>query len=230
MEKGIEITKECVIIFILGQKKLHTIYKNYFYSMSEDPKEFNPSESLAKNVVQSVMFGEVPNLSKEANKIDYNARSSLHLRKTNTFYQAMFSAIPYETIAQIQSRQIKAVKTQKLSWGTEAVEDIIAQKIAEIGFYLLHMWRNLDNELMTICAIPNWEYIDRALDKLYKLGGFYAAEKHEHALGRPLEDQSDEELLKLVSQHVDIAKLQSPTIIEQNNPTNEKQHKEAKNT
>lgn len=155
--------------------------------------------AVANNVVKQLHQSNIVDMQKAVESGGYK---TLQVTKTPNFQRILFSVMPYELIAEVQRRQMSAYYLKRICWGTEAKPQRILATIKENPeWVLLRMWEE-NKRLYTLLKLPNWDAIDKALDKLYKLGGFYAAEKVEHTVQRPLEDMSEEEIDKMISQHV----------------------------
>ena len=121
--------------------------------------------------------------------------------------------IPPSEIVKKQKACLNAVIFKEFNFGLDFDEDAIIALCKEHNYELFYLNFVEDKGYRAIIKIPNYEYIDRALDKLYKLLGEYAPEKHQ--IQRPLADMSEDELDEIInkSQMAKLAERQA-TIIE----------------
>lgn len=169
--------------------------------------------SVAATVVKQVSEAKVPSLKEAAKVAGY---SSVHVGKvagTNRFQRVLWDVAPYELLAGIQKRQAHARYVKKISWGKGADPKTVAKTCLEHeDWRLLRLWTEGKDikTVYTLLEFPDYDTIDRALDKFYKLGGFYQAEKVEHTIARPLEEMSEAELDKMIAPHVESSPVKSP--------------------
>lgn len=150
--------------------------------------------AVARQYAEQIKHGLVPDIGVAAHAIGYASGSASMVIKTNSFQKELFYVLPYHLLARLQHKQANAWRLQTVKVSLEC--DI--KKLCEDNEFVLLDVRKSKNCQNVLIKIPDWETIDKALDKIYKLSGLYQAEKHE--LTRPLEEMSDEELLKLVNQ------------------------------
>lgn len=156
---------------------------------------------VAKNIIKQVEQGKIPSMEQAAVDADYAVGSTNRISKANTFQRALWDASSYSLIAATQRKQLKASYIKRISWGKDAPIPKVAKFCMEHELWrLLRIWKE-DKEVYTLLEIPNHEQIDKALDKFYKIGGFYAAEKVEHQVTRPLEEMNEQEIDKIIAQH-----------------------------
>lgn len=163
----------------------------------------NPGHvAAAENIIQQLKQGKIPSLPAAVEAAGYKRRNASIILKPHAFQKILWQVTPYELVARAQKRQIEAAYIKRVPWGYGADEKKIARIIIEHeDWKLLRMWKSKNGILNTIIEFPDYDTIDRALDKLYKLGGFYAAEKVEHQVTRPLEEMSEQEIDKMIAQH-----------------------------
>ena len=112
--------------------------------------------------------------------------------RAKSLRQHLMQLIPPELIVQRQKAGLNAVTFREFSFGKDYDKEQI-EKLCEDNGYTIFILRYSEKYgYRAVLQIPNYEYIDRALDRLYKLLGEYAPEKHQQV--RPLIDMSDEEL------------------------------------
>lgn len=163
----------------------------------------NPGHvAVAENLIKQVEEGKTPSLAKAAKDAGYNYQAATNtLKATMTFQKALWEAMPFSMLAKIQQKQLGAVRREMITWPIEFDEDKIKAICMLYEWQLVFTYEE-DKRLKSMILTPHYEQIDKALDKVYKLAGFYAAEKVEHQVTRPLEEMTDEELDKMIAQHV----------------------------
>lgn len=171
--------------------------------MSDGPNVVTAAESI----VQQLEDGKVPSMREAKSIAGYKS----HAKASKTFQRVLFEIAPMERLASIQRRQAYAREVKRISWGRGADPKVVARICVEHeDWKLLRLWR--DHEIIyTLIEQPNYDVIDKALDKFYKLGGFYAAEKVEHQVSRPLEETTEAELDKMIAQHIQTVPVKQDT-------------------
>ena len=147
---------------------------------------------VGQKVAQQAIKGEMVNVNKAAVEVGYAEKDAYKIARTPSFQRELFFALPYKIIVEMQRRQLFAKLLSFIHFeGCETEEE--AQQIAEQGDWeILKIWTTEKNQIYAWVAKPNYEQRDKALDKIYKLSGFYAAEKLE--VSTPLEELTDQEL------------------------------------
>lgn len=147
---------------------------------------------VGKKVAQQVTNGQFPNVNKAAVEVGYVAKDAYKVARTPSFQRELFFALPYELIVEMQRKQLFAKSLVSICFdGCETEEE--AQEIADkCDLEVLKMWTTDKNQIYAWVAKPNYEQRDKALDKIYRLGGLYAAEKME--ISTPLDELTDKEL------------------------------------
>jgi len=148
--------------------------------------------SAARNIIEQVQSGACPSTKTAAESVGYK-----HIPKSESLQKALFSETPIDWLSKIQKKQLKAAIYKKMKFSAEhSREQLVAllKKHQIVWIDMIqekHFWH-------VLVALPDWDKIDKALDKYYKIAGAYAPEKHQ--LVRPLEEMSDTELWQLVNQ------------------------------
>lgn len=163
----------------------------------------NPGHvAVAENLIQQLERGKTPSLAKAAKDAGYSyGGATSTLKDAMTFQRALWEAMPFSLLAKIQQRQLGAVRRETVTWPIEFTEDKI-KAVCALHEWIVVVTYEEDKRLKSMILTPHYEQIDKALDKVYKLAGFYAAEKVEHQVTRPLEEMTDEELDKMIGQHI----------------------------
>ena len=164
-------------------------------------------KAVARQYAEQIQKGLIPDIGVAAQAIGYKPKSGSHIIKTDSFQKELFYVLPYDVIARIQHKQATAwqLKTLKLS------KDCDVDQLCKDHDFVLVDKRQTQEGFTIVIKIPDWESVDKALDKIYKLNGMYKAEKHE--LVRPLDDLTDKELYELVKQDQDVQSPQPEAII-----------------
>ena len=154
-------------------------------------------ERIAENIALQLQEGKIPTMTEAIKSVGY-AAPPLSLKASNNFKKTILEYLPFDWLAKKQKAQTESwnLKTIHLSEENE-LEDIEAL-CKEHDFILVEANKRKRDDWKVLIKIPDWDHRDKALDKLYKILGVYSAEKHE--LVKPLEDMSDEELLKIVNE------------------------------
>ena len=157
------------------------------------------SSMFARRLVRGALLGALDSNRKEAANVGLVDSGAHHIIQTRTFKKALWKAISPEVVAAVQAGQIKSYHFRRLNWGNEMTDEDVERVCDEYDWPIVAMKHNKKGEIITEMLTPNFEQRDKALDKLYKLMGEYAAEKHE--IVRPLEESTDEELMTIISQN-----------------------------
>lgn len=128
-------------------------------------------------------------------------------KNSKTFQKALAHTLPPEKIARLQECQTKAWKIERIEFNANRSNAEIKEICERLGLELVDVWdkvhtRDPEFVVLRIASVkfPNYDAIDRALDRIYKLIGAYAPEKIEVG-SKEFEDLSDDELdeqIKLV--------------------------------
>lgn len=162
-------------------------------------------EKMADNVVAQIQQGVIPNVHKAMRE---HSVVSLAPKTAANFHRVLFQSLPYEVVVDKQMKVSNAWSLKKMTFDINDDVDAICEK----HDLKLVAKRSKGNTITAWVKIPNWEYIDKSLDKIYKIFGIYAAEKHE--ISQPLEEMTDEELQRIVAGAIKIDKPQEKAIIE----------------
>ena len=154
---------------------------------------------VVENVVEQLKNDEEPSVEKAIIGTDWNTAS--FVKKSKDFQKVLFEVTPYELIAKRQKQQLGSYELKKLIWPRNFTPLKASEVCEKEGFEIVFTGYDRHQSLYSMIKFPDWEHRDRALDKLYKLAGLYAAEKVEHTVSTPLEEMSDEELDKYIAQH-----------------------------
>lgn len=163
---------------------------------------------VAAEIVAQVERGEIPTMTKAAEKVGYAPTQSHRITQAVTFQKALWEACPFPLIADMQRRQLMAVKREQITFPGDWTDGQVETSCSSENWRIL--WKTHDYTGITdkvgvwtvMALIPDHVIVDKALDKLYKLGGMYAAEKVEHQVTRPLEEMTEDELDKMIGQHI----------------------------
>lgn len=113
--------------------------------------------------------------------------------KSAAFQKALFNQIPLDFVAKKQKKQFNAVRVERFFFTPGTSDDQIKKFLDTIDGVFVGRGTDRHGNLLVCVVMPDHDVIDRAIDKVYKLMGAYAPEKHE-LFSRPLEDLPDEEL------------------------------------
>ena len=170
--------------------------------------EQNPRHELvAAEISAQVQRGELPKMNQAVVKAGYDPTHAMRIVKAQTFQRALWEACPYPLIAKKQKQQLMAMKREEILFPAEWTKEEVHALCKSEGWKVLWMvedWNVAEersNGWKATVKTPDYVTMDKALDKLYKLGGFYAAEKVEHQVSRPLEEMPEEEIDKMIAQH-----------------------------
>jgi len=132
--------------------------------------------------------------------------------KRATLRALLLEQVPPEMIAQKQKDCLNAVIFKEFLFGKNYTKEQIRAICKENGYEIFILRKMQRDGYRAVLKIPNYEYIDRSLDKLYKLLGEYAPEKHQ--ITRPLAEMTEEELDEIInkSQMARFADLQAKAI------------------
>jgi len=173
---------------------------------------------VAAEIIAQVDNGEVPAMTRAAEAVGYNAKNSHLIAKAPTFQKALFDRLPYHYIAQKYEVQTKASRVQQRVFLAGHDIDKIIAGCEDSGWEVLSRSLTPKGNHAIVFRIPNYDIMYKTLDQLMKLGGFYAAEKHE--ITKPLEDLTDDELMEeLAEQGVIEQKAHVQVISEPSTPT-----------
>lgn len=121
-------------------------------------------------------------------------------KNSKTFQKALAHTLPPEKIARLQECQTKAWRVERIEFNAQTSNDEIREICKGLGIEVIDVWDKLharDPEITVLriasVKFPNYDAIDRALDRIYKLIGAYAPEKIEVGT-KEFEDLSDDEL------------------------------------
>lgn len=156
-------------------------------------------KKVAVNLVEQVKNGGLPIMVKAAEESGYSASHSHEIAKRESFRKILFEAVPFDLLAKQQKILIEARTHKVMRFKSESSEEEILKLAESEGIKVLHIY--YDEQYSTYelwIREPNYEYIDRGLDKMYKLMGEYAPDKLVQS--RPLEEMTDDELKKLAEQ------------------------------
>jgi len=176
--------------------------------MFQDPAHVE----VAQNIVKQVVEDNKLSLTKAGNETNRKPQTISRMAGNTRFQKVLWDVAPFELLAGIQKRQAQARYIKKVSWGKGAEPKAVAKICLEHqDWRLLRLWTE-GKEVKTVYTLlefPDYDAIDKALDKFYKLGGFYQAEKVEHTIARPLEEMSEAELDKMIAPHVESSPVKS---------------------
>lgn len=160
---------------------------------------------VAENLKEQVELGKIPSVKEAANSVGYK---TVNLKAPN-YQKALFDYMPFDWLARQQKKQNESWRLKTLTLACNNSLEDIESLCEEHDFILVEARQDVagNKNWKVLVKIPDWEHRDKALDKIYKLQGLYAAEKHE--LVKPLEDLSDDELRKIINEGEDIT-LQQP--------------------
>ena len=105
--------------------------------------------------------------------------------------------MPDSKVAGLQEKLLQAKKVQCLTFPATTTEKEIRKVIKAIGGEFVSETLTTKGKKVYF-SIPDYDVVDKAVDKVYKLKGKYAAQKIQ-VEERPLEDLSDEELDELLN-------------------------------
>ncbi len=151
-------------------------------------------KTVAQAIAADVIQGKIPDTKAIAAKV---GMKNININKGTAYQRALFEELPYEWLATKQKESLVAWRLQNIFLDGELKEDEIIQVLKPHNIEFVAKIRYFE-QWKCLVKVPDWEHRDKALDKIYKIFGLYAAEKH--ALVRPLEDLSDDELLKIVNE------------------------------
>jgi len=154
---------------------------------------------FAQILVRRAVTVALTSRSQSAREAGLAASGSFTRMSEKTFKKALWKAISHETIAAVQQGQINAYHFRTMNWGNEMSLYDVQVCCDQYNWPILAIKHNKKGEIITQILTPNFEQRDKGLDKLYKLMGEYAPEKHE--IARPLEEASDEDLMTIIRQH-----------------------------
>lgn len=151
-------------------------------------------KKVAQAIAADIVQGRMPDTKAIAATV---GMKNININKGTSYQRALFEELPYEWLATKQRESLVAWRLQNIfldgEWDDDDIKACLKphniEFVAKIRYF--EQWKCL-------VKVPDWEHRDKALDKIYKIFGLYAAEKH--ALVRPLEDLSDDELLKIVNE------------------------------
>lgn len=147
---------------------------------------------VAQKLIEQIKNGEDVSMRKAAEESGYAPQHSYKIAAANSFKKELFFQMPYELLAQIQAKQAQSKTLKRMTfYGLQTVQEV-EELLAEVDAKLLANWTNSKGVICGWCRFPNWEQIDRGLDKVYKVMGMYSPEKLE--LSTPLEDLTQDEI------------------------------------
>ena len=150
-------------------------------------------ELVAQEIIEQVKRGEMPNMSKAAATQGYAINQSHRIAKAATFQKALFDRMPYEWIAAKTHYQVQSSIVRELDLAPEITEEQLQDLCDRKNWELLGSHRVLESgRLVATVVTPNYDIVDKTLDKIFKLGGLYQAEKME--ISTPLDELTDQEL------------------------------------
>lgn len=185
----IDIVFRCVCACFMGKKPQACKIFKILYNMRQNIGH----ELVAKEVIEQVKRGEMPNMSKAAESQGYAINQSHRIAKAATFQKALFELMPHEWIALKTRVQADACYIKEYDLNPEVQEEDLEALADEKGWRILASHRDeKTNRIQLTLVVPNHDIIDKTLDKIFKLGGLYAAEKME--ISTPLDELTDQEL------------------------------------
>lgn len=168
-------------------------------------------EQMAKTISQQFINKQALSI-KDAAFVSGRTEKNAHLTtRTATFQQALFYNLPYHVVIEAQKKMIHATVCKEINWRNQITEDEVRAACKAQDWHILSLQVDQDDNIWTLLLMPNYEFIDRSLDKYYKLIGAYAPEKVE--IGQTnLADLPDNELLQLVKEAnaLDVEPLPQP--------------------
>lgn len=164
---------------------------------------------VADKIIERYLKDGVVSMRSAARESGYHPDQSHKIAKADTFQRAMFRKVPLDVLALAQERQLGAIHIKQVTLdGIEDEQDAI-DTFEPQGWTILRTFQHTDGKLHAWVATPNYEQRDKALDKIYKLMGYYAAEKME--ISTPIDDLTDEEL---ASELIEEGQIVSSTHVE----------------
>jgi hypothetical protein len=157
-------------------------------------------EQVRKDRIRKDRKGKRISVQKAMLDAGYSANTakmaSKKLLNTKGGREAIRKDFDLDYIFNKHKQNLEAYKFEEIPFGKTPI--LIAKKIAtDKGYKVISAHRRFGNLYLTI-ELPAYEYVDRALDKVYKLHGAYAPEKIK--VEHNYDDMTEEELEALIQE------------------------------